>query len=154
MSFVDADGNNLTKTELLALTSEVSTETVLEFGADVYQKFTFDNASQFEGGRKLAFHEGQQVKQSDIDALFKTATIDTISPATGLAAGGTNVTITGTDFSGAEGVTFGGTAATNFKVVSNTRITCTTPAKTAGTYNVVVQDDAGDATKTNGFVYT
>lgn len=154
MAFTDADGNNLTETELRALTSEVTTETVYEFTADVYQTFTEDGASKFEGGKKLAFHDGQRVKESDIDALFKTATIDTITPATGPAVGGTNVVITGTDFSGAEGVTFGGTAATNFKVVSNTRITCTTPAKSAGAYNVVVQDDAGNVTETNGFTYT
>lgn len=153
MAFKDASGANLTKTELLALTTEVTTETVREFTADVYQSFTFPGAG-FEGGQKLAFHDGQQVRASEIDALFKTATIDTISPATGPAAGGTNVTITGTDFSGAEGVTFGGTAATNFKVVSNTRITCTTPAKSAGAYDVVVQDDAGNVTKTNGFTYS
>lgn len=154
MSFTDAAGNNLTKTELLAKASEVDTETVYEFGEDIYQKFTFDGSSKFEGGKKLQFHDGQRVKESDINALFKTATITSISPATGAAAGGTAVTITGTDFAGAEGVTFGGTAATNFKVVSNTRITCTTPAKTAGAYDVVVKDDAGDVTEEDGFTYS
>lgn len=154
MAYLDANGANLTKTELLAKATAQSTETVYEFDEDIYQSFTFDNSSQFEGGRRLVFHEGQRVTASEIDALFKTATIDTITPATGPAAGGTNVVITGTDFSGAEGVTFGGTAATNFKVVSNTRITCTTPAKAAGAYDVVVQDDAGNVTETNGFTYS
>ncbi len=153
MAFVNADGYNRTKTELLALTSEVSTETVLAFRADVYQTFTFDGAD-FEGGKKLAFHDGQRVKESDVNALFETATITDISPATGPAAGGTVVTITGTNFSGAEGVTFGGTAGTAFSVVSDTRIQVTTPAKTAGAYNVVVVDDAGNVTETNGYTYT
>ena len=44
------------------------------------------------------------------------------------AAGGTSVTITGTNFTGATAVTFGGTAATGVTVVSATSITATTPA--------------------------
>lgn len=154
MAYLDANGANLTKTELLAKATAQSTETVYKFNEDIYQSFTFDSSTQFEGGRRLVFHEGQEVRAGEIDARFKAATIDTITPATGPAAGGTNITITGTDFSGAEGVTVGGAAATNFKVVSNTKITCTTPAGTAGARDVVVQDDAGNVTKTGGFVYS
>lgn len=152
MAFVNAAGSNLTETELRALLTEVTTEQIYTVGADVYQTFTQDG-SGFEKASKLAFHTGQRVKESDIDALFKTATIDTITPATGGTAGGTAIVITGTNFSGAEGVTIGGVAATQFKVVSNERITCTTPAGTAGAKAVVVQDDAGDVTKASGFTY-
>lgn len=74
-------------------------------------------------------------------------------PAVGLAAGGTNVTIIGNGFAGATGVTFGGTAATNFVLVSDSYITCTTPAHAAGAVNVVVTDPAGNGTLTNGFTY-
>lgn len=153
MSFYDANGNGpLTKTQMLALASSQSQETVYLFNSDVHQRFTPDGAG-FESSSKLLFHEGQTVKQSDIDALFATATVTTISPNSGVAAGGTNVTITGTNLAGCSGVTFGGSAATNFKVVSNTRITCTTPAHATGAVAVVTKDDAGDVTTASGFTY-
>lgn len=153
MAFLNASGSNLTKTELTALLTEESTETIYSANEKIYQSFTQDGGG-FERGRKLFLDEGQIITQSELDALFIAGDITSIVPATGAAAGGTNVTITGTNLSGAEGVTFGGTAATNFKVVSNTKITCTTPAKAAGAYNVVVLDDAGNITETNGFTYS
>lgn len=99
--------------------------------------------------------EGNLIKSSEIDAMFPAMTLDTVAPATGAAAGGTAVTLTGTNFK-KEGttVTFGGTAATSVVVVDSTTITCVTPAKTAGAYNVVVTGPAGTATKTNGFTYS
>lgn len=81
------------------------------------------------------------------------ATVATCAPAVGLAAGGTNVTLTGTGLGGTSGVTFGGTAATNVVVVSNTTITCTTPAHAAGAVNVVATNAAGNGTLTGGFTY-
>jgi autotransporter passenger strand-loop-strand repeat protein len=59
-------------------------------------------------------------------------TVTGISPASGPATGGTTVTITGTNFTGATGVFFGGTAAASFKVVSATTISANAPAGTAG----------------------
>lgn len=92
------------------------------------------------------------------DALYAAVESDppeiaSLNPATGAAAGGTAVTITGEDFTGATGVTFGGTAATSVVVVSDTSITCVTPAKTAGAYDVVVTTPAGSDTLTNGYTY-
>lgn len=154
-SLRDGSGNTLNKTELLALLTEQTQEKVYKVndGADIRQRFSFDGA-KFEGGEKTLLYPGQQVTQSFVDGLFKTATIDTVVPATGLAAGGTVVTITGTNLAGSEGVTFGGTPGTAFKVISNTQVQVTTPAKTAGAYNVVVKDDSGDVTKTSGFTYS
>jgi len=153
MSFVDASGNILNKTEMLALTTSQSTTVMRRVNADIYQRFTQDG-STFEGASALLFHEGQIVPEDEINALYKTATVTSISPATGAAAGGTVVTIDGTNLAGVEGVTFGGTAGTSLQRISNTRIKVTTPAKTAGAYNVVVQDDSGNVTVTNGFTYS
>lgn len=152
MSFQDASGTTLNKTEMLALATSQATETVYKFNSDVYQKVSFDGG-RFEDSQRLLFHSGQLVKASDIDGLFKTATVDTVAPAGGLAAGGTAVTITGTNLGGVEGVTFGGTAATAVVVVSNERVTCTAPAHAAGSVNVVVKDDSGDVTKTGAYLY-
>lgn len=81
-------------------------------------------------------------------------TVTSLSPNTGAAAGGTAVTITGKDFTGATAVTFGGTAGTSRVVVNDTTITIVTPAKTAGAYDVVVTTPSGSGTKTNGFTYS
>ena len=58
-------------------------------------------------------------------------TVSSVSPNSGSTAGGTAVTITGTNFAAGATVTFGGTAATNVVVVSGTQITATTPAGSA-----------------------
>ena len=51
--------------------------------------------------------------------------------------------ITGTNFTGATAVMFGGTAATSFVVNSATQITAVDPAEAAGTVNVTVTTSAG-----------
>ncbi|MBH0024910.1 IPT/TIG domain-containing protein [Salinibacterium sp. SWN248] len=72
-------------------------------------------------------------------------TVSSIAPDEGPLAGGTEVTITGTGFTGATGVTFDGDDGTSFTVVSDTEITVTTPAGTVGAAAVVVEHPAGDA---------
>jgi len=81
-----------------------------------------------------------------------------MTPNTGLAAGGTAVTIAGIGFTGATAVTFGGTAATAVVVVDANTITCTSPAKAAGTYDVRVTTPIGTSVVQTGaadnFIYT
>ena len=78
-------------------------------------------------------------------------TISSVSPATGTAAGGTSVAITGTGLTGATGVYFGGTAAASFTVNSATQITAVTPARAAGTADVSVTTGGGVAALTEAF---
>ena len=65
-------------------------------------------------------------------------TIATVLPVKGPVAGGTFVTITGTDFVAPMAVTFGGTAATEVVVVDPQTLTCKTPAHARGSVSVVV----------------
>lgn len=154
MTFYDADGNVLNKTEMLALTTEETQEVIHVFTGDVHQTFTQNEGNApYEGADRLLFHEGQRVPASVIEGLFKTATITDISPATGPAAGGTVVTIDGTNFAGVEGVNFGATPGTALKRISDTRLQVTTPAGGTGPVDVVVLDDAGNVTETDGFTY-
>ncbi|CAG0962761.1 hypothetical protein PLCT2_00852 [Planctomycetaceae bacterium] len=81
-------------------------------------------------------------------------TLSSVTPSSGPIAGGTNVTLTGTNFTGATSVTFGGTAATTFTVVSATSITATTPAHAAGAVSVVVTTPGGSNAPTALFTYT
>ncbi len=60
-------------------------------------------------------------------------TVTMLAPTTGPAAGGTSVTITGTNFTGATSVKFGATATTAFTISSATQITATTPSGTSAT---------------------
>ncbi|MBF6150246.1 IPT/TIG domain-containing protein [Nocardia nova] len=65
-----------------------------------------------------------------------------VSPNAGPVTGGTVVTLTGTGFTGAIGVSFGGTPATLFFVLSDNRILAIAPAGT-GTVPVTVATAAG-----------
>jgi len=68
-----------------------------------------------------------------------TPTVVSVSPSSGPIAGGTTVTITGTNFvSGSTTVSFGGAAGTSVNVSGSTSLTVVSPAHTGGQVDVVV----------------
>jgi hypothetical protein len=70
---------------------------------------------------------------------FVAPTVTSLSPTQGPASGGTQVTITGGDFSGAIGVEFDGTRGTSFAIdPAGTRITVTSPAHDPGAVGVAL----------------
>jgi IPT/TIG domain len=76
-----------------------------------------------------------------------------VSPNSGPAAGGTAVTISGTNFQAGAKVTFGGTLAT-ITGVNPTSISAMTPAHVAGTVSVTVTNSDGTgATRSSGYTY-
>lgn len=156
MAIVDADGDALTKAQLLALTDEVTSPTLVQFSENVYETFTPLGVKNFEGYTRLKFVAGQVIDSAVIDAIYTagTATVDSITPATGAAAGGTDFVIKGTGFNAGATVTIGGGAATALKVVNSTTITGKTPAHAAGAVSVVVNDPSGNITKASFFTYT
>ncbi len=70
-------------------------------------------------------------------------TITKLKPKSGPTAGGTPVTITGTNFIGVTAVKFGSTAAKGFKVNSAASITAESPPEAAGTVEVSVTTESG-----------
>ena len=66
-----------------------------------------------------------------------------VSPSSGPGAGGTSVTVTGTNFTGATAVDFGSTAAAIFSVDSSTQITVPSSPAGAGTVDVTVTNPNG-----------
>ncbi|WP_147437378.1 IPT/TIG domain-containing protein [Micromonospora musae] len=75
------------------------------------------------------------------------AVITDLTPTTGPTSGGTTVTITGTGFTGATGVTFDGVPGTNFTLnPAGTAITVVTPPNTAGPAVVELVFPAGETT--------
>ena len=84
-------------------------------------------------------------------------TVTAITPTTGPAAGGTLVTITGTNFTGSPTptVNFGPTAATNVTVVGATSITADSPAGTNGNVvDVTVKTATGTSATTPADQFT
>ncbi len=75
-------------------------------------------------------------------AFVNPPTVSNITPNEGPEAGGTSVTITGTNFNEAAAVEFGSTSATSFEVISATSITAVAPAG-AGTADVSVTTSGG-----------
>jgi hypothetical protein len=80
-------------------------------------------------------------------------TVTSVSPNSGTTAGGTSVTITGTNFAAGATVTFGSNAATNVIVVSGTQITATTPAGSTGAVAVTVTVNGQSGSLASGFTY-
>jgi Metallo-peptidase family M12/IPT/TIG domain len=80
-------------------------------------------------------------------------TVTNINPNGGTTAGGTAVTILGTNFVTPATVTLGGAAATAVTVTSPATITATTPAHVAGIVDVVVQTNALTTTLGGGYFY-
>lgn len=157
MAILAADGTTvLSKSAMQAKTTTVPS-TKLTVNEDIYETFNYDpyksNFKVFDGERRIKFKAGQVIDQADLDACYPAASITSISPATGGAAGGTPVTITGVNFDGASGAALGGVALTSFAVVNNTTITGVSGAHAAGAVNVTVTDDSGTLTLTNGYTY-
>jgi photosystem II stability/assembly factor-like uncharacterized protein len=80
-------------------------------------------------------------------------TVSGVAPSTGSTLGGTSVTITGTNFTGATAVTFAGTPATSVSVVNATTITAVAPAGLAGTASVLVTTPYGISTANTFYTY-
>lgn len=80
--------------------------------------------------------------------------VTAISPNTGPAAGGTVVTITGVNLTGATGAQFGLVAGTAFSVTNDTTAVVTTPAQPAGVVDLVIVDAAGNSAISPADVFT
>jgi hypothetical protein len=85
-----------------------------------------------------------------------TPVVTAVAPNFGSIAGGTAVTITGTDFGGASAVKFGTVPATSYTVDSDTQITAVAPpSATPGEVDLSVSTVAGTSAKAKagGFIY-
>ncbi len=118
-----------------------SSETELAAVSATLKGLTADTTYHF---RIVATNPGGTGKGAD--RTFKTLpnppTVGNVNPGEGPEGGGTAVTITGTNFSGATAVKFGSSSATSFKVNSATSISAVSPAGT-GTVHVTVSTPGG-----------
>jgi parallel beta-helix repeat protein len=81
-------------------------------------------------------------------------TVASANPDHGSTAGGQTVTIAGTNLTGVSAATFGGSPAGNLTVLSDTALTCITPAHAAGQVEVTPWAPGGAGTGLpNGYTY-
>ncbi len=125
------------------------------------------NGDTFTGSFFIKTHQRQGSDASPEDYSFSLDSAGTITyvapaptavsvtPATGVAAGGTSVVIVGTKFQLGATVKFGATAATGVVVTDQGNITAVSPAHVAGVVAVVVTNPDGQlATLAASFTYT
>jgi hypothetical protein len=95
-----------------------------------------------------------KVKFTNVASETVIPTVTSVTPNTGVAAGGLAVTIAGTHFVDVSDVTFGGVSATSIIEVSSTSITCKTPPHAVGAVTVQVVAAGGTGSLSTAFTYT
>jgi hypothetical protein len=144
--------------------------TTVKFGSKAASKFTVNSSSKITAVAPAAAAGAVDVRVTTSTGTSPVVPVDRytyavplgppmvtgLSPNAGPAAGGTSVTITGTNLVGASKVTFGGTQASSFTVVSSTLISAVTPAHTAGNAAVQVITPVGSSAPgaASTFAYT
>jgi hypothetical protein len=140
--------------------ANLTAATAVRFGANAAAVFTVDSDTRIfatspagsagtvditvttAGGTSVA-------SPADTFIYVAVPSVTGVAPSSGPTAGGTTVTITGTGFTDATAVRFGGAAA-GFTVNSDTGITATSPAGLAGEVDITVVT-AGGTSATNSF---
>jgi hypothetical protein len=137
----------------------------VDFGGSAASSFTVDSATQITATAPagspgtvdvtVATAGGTSADTASDEYMYVVApTVSDVSPSSGPSSGGTTVTITGTAFTNATAVDFGGSAASSFTVDSATQITATAPAQSAGTVNVTVTTAGGTSAQSANDQYT
>jgi hypothetical protein len=134
--FSTAAGVGAVKFGATAATYTINSNTQITATSPASSAGTYDVTVTTPGGTS-ATNGGDQF------TFVAPPTVTSLSAISGPLGGGTVVTITGTGFSGATAVLFGGDVATSFTVNSSTSITATSPAGSAGTVDVRVTTIGG-----------
>ncbi len=128
--------------------------TASEFGTPLGKAPDGSRYNQLVNGREYWYqqewsNEGSTCKQR---LAVGAPSVSKLSPKTGPAVGGTSVTITGTNLTGATAVHFG-TASASFTVNSSVSITATAPPGTSGGADVTVTGPAGTSATSGADVF-
>jgi IPT/TIG domain len=87
-------------------------------------------------------------------AAVGVPTVSAVAPKTGTIAGGTRVTVTGTNFAHVSAVRFGTRAGASIGVLSSTRLRVTSPPHAAGVVDIRVVTPAGTSATRNADHFT
>jgi hypothetical protein len=135
------------------------------FGATVVSSFTSDTATQIvllspagtagTADVTVTTAGGTSATSSADQFTYMAApTITGVSPAAGPLAGGTSVTVTGTNLLNATAVRFGATVVSSFTSDTATQIVLLSPAGTAGTVDVTVVTAGGTSATSSADQFT
>src|SRR5262249_45568208 len=137
--------------------------TAVSFGSNAAGSFTVNSATQITATSPAGIgtvdvtvttESGTSpITTADQFIYVPAPTVTNVNPNTGPTSGGTSVTITGTNFSGATAVRFGSNAAAPLTVDSATQITATSPAG-IGTVDVTVTTAGGTSAISSGDRFT
>jgi hypothetical protein len=143
-------GDNFTDATDVTINGESCTSIVVDSDGGI----TCDTPANFNGTYDIVVTAYGSGTLTDGFTYGTAPTLNSVYPSTGFESGNTLVLLSGSDFTGTTGVTFGGKAATSVNVVSDTAVTCRTPSGTAGQYvDVVITNATGNDTLENGFRY-
>ena len=131
-------------------------------GDHVYERYGHPDRGDQPGGQRGhggrdGGHGGRHVGhlcRPTSSPTWPAPTVTGISPTAGPLAGGTSVTITGTNLAGATAVKFGSTAVTTFSSDTATQIVLTSPAGSAGTVDVTVVTPGGTSATSSADQFT
>ncbi|MFD7334920.1 IPT/TIG domain-containing protein [Streptomyces violascens] len=152
MGLYRQDGTRITKATVPAAALNDPPVRITE---DIFTSESYGRGDgQPEGSKRfLLYPAGTIAMRSVIDRLFAPATVTSISPADGPAAGGTTITIKGDNLDGVSAITFGNTTGTELRIRSAGELTVKSPSGAAGAVTVTLDDDSGPVAKPNGFTY-
>src|SRR5262249_19645132 len=111
---------------------------VADNGSDMFFQGTPSDQWDMEAMLKIQ----SAIHANDFEVVDLTPVVTGLSATSGPTGGGTSVTITGKNFSGAAGrlsVLFGITPASSITILSDTQVVAVAPAHAAGTVDVRVQ---------------
>jgi hypothetical protein len=135
--------------------------TAVRFGSTAATSFTVVSSTQIiaaapagTGAVNVTVTNSEGTSAQSVTYTYLTApSLSNLSPSQGPVSGGTVVTLTGVNLSGATAVRFDGIAATSFTVNSATQITASTPAHAAGAAAVTVTTPGGTSNPDNPSTY-
>ncbi|GED89499.1 IPT/TIG domain-containing protein [Streptomyces sp. 6-11-2] len=128
-----------------------SSTTAVQFGGRAATSFTVLSSTQLTavppagtGAVNVTVTTSQGTSTQTATYTYVAApAVSGVTPSQGPVSGGTTVTLTGTNLSGATAVFFDAVAATSFTVLAATRIIAVTPAHAAGAAAVTVTTAGG-----------
>ncbi len=132
------------------LTASTATTGATNYSYDSNGDLTTTTPSQ---GPATDYSYDQAGRLIEVRQVPHAPSVTRLQPSSGPAGGGKVVKITGANLTGATGVTFGGIAATNLKILSAKTITVTSPAG-AGTAEVQVTTAGGTSPAVPADLYT
>jgi hypothetical protein len=114
----------------------------------------FGNEPPFDAGNQVDWSPSPEQFGNQIGIDPSAPTVISLNITSGTSAGGTAVTVTGTNFAAGADVLFGTTSATSIVVVSSTEITCVTPAGTGEVSVTVINIGEESGTLPDAWTYT